>query len=498
MAFKNIMKNLFGIRVHSPHFVYLLPSFFVFHGYVENIEAMQPMEGFILLGTYLLAILVIFLFAWLFLRSKQKAALLAFATMFFHLFFGAFHDGLKNFFPGAFINQYSVVLPSSLIGFVLLCIYLKRTNKSFRTLAIYLNLLLLVLLLIEIPKLIQSVNSLKPPLLLADTKPCDTCKKPDVYLIIADEYADSASLQEVFNFNNTTLLTGLRNKGFHIINNSRSNYNFTTYSMASMFQMNYLPAMKGRNSDLSDRNKCYELINNSSLWTFFKKNGYELKNHSPFFIDNIPTEAPQNYILIGAKMITSQTFLSRLNRDLRYHLALTFKIQSEVHRVAYFIDRCNKLLLSRLLKEPKSSGKPKFVYTHLEMPHYPYYFTKEGKPNPIEILAEGNQWRQKEYIEYLQYCNGVLMKTIDTILKESKEPPIILFMSDHGFREFTADIEKNAKYYFMNLNTVYLPEKNYQKFGDSISIVNQFRVLLNTAFGQQLPLLKDSTIFFYD
>jgi hypothetical protein len=333
---------------------------------------------------------------------------------------------------------------------------------------------------------------------LANSTRCDTCKKPDVYLIIADEYADSASLKEVFDFNNTALLTGLRNRGFHIINNSKSNYNFTTYSMASMFQMNYLPAMKGRNSDLLDRNKCYELINNSSLWTFFKKNGYELKNHSPFFIDNIPTEAPQNYILIGANMITSQTFLSRLNRDLRYHLALTFKIQSEVHRVAYFIDRCNKLLLSRLLEEPKSSGKPKFVYTHLEMPHYPYYFTKEGRPNPIEILAEGNQWRQKEYIEYLQYCNGVLMKTIDTILKESKEPPIILFMSDHGFREFTADIEKNAKYYFMNLNTVYLPEKNYQKFGDSISIVNQFRVLLNTAFGQQLPLLKDSTIFFYD
>ena len=132
------------------------------------------------------------------------------------------------------------------------------------------------------------------------------------------------------------------------------------------------------------------------------------------------------------------------------------------------------------------------------MPHYPYYFKADGTPNPLHLLAEGNQVRQKEYLGYLQYCNGVFIKTIDSILKESKTPPIIIFMSDHGFREFDRDIEKNAKYYFMNLNAIYLPDKNYGEFYDGISSVNQFRVLLNTSFGQNFPLLKDSTIFYYD
>jgi hypothetical protein len=494
------MKKLFGDNLGFPHYLYLLPLFFVLHGYVENIEAMRLKEGFFLLGQYLLVTMLIVGNTFLIFRLLSKAAFFTFSVLFFHLFFGAFQDTLKKAFPGAFINQYSFILPVSLAAFILLFIFLYRTKKSLKKITAYLNLLLLVLVLIELPGMIQSSAPQKATTPLTNSVVCDTCKKkPDVYFIIADEYGDSASLQEVFGFNNTAFQTGLRNRGFHIINNSKSNYNFTTYSMASMFQMNYLQGMEGRNSSLADKNKCYDLINNSSLWTFFKSHGYELINHSIFNIANIPTEAPQNYILIGADMIVSQTFLSRVSKDLRYHLATTLKIESEIARVAYFINRCNQLLLSRSLEEPKKEGgKPKFVYTHLTMPHYPYYFTKEGKPNPVETLVEGNQVRQKEYIEYLQYCNGLFLESIDRILKNSKTLPIIIFMSDHGFREFTKDFEQNAKYYFMNLNAVYLPNGNPRQFYEGISAVNQFRVLLNTSFGQHLPLLKDSTIFLQD
>jgi hypothetical protein len=481
------------------YFLFLLPLFFVLHGYIENIEAMQFTEALGLWGEYLVVTVIIFGNAFLIFRSQRKAALFTFSIMFYHLFFGAIHDAMKNIFGNSFITKYGFILPLSLIGFIALFIYLRKTKRPLNQLATYLNVLLLLLILIDVPRLLKASSNKKPLAVLANATVCDSCDKPDIYLIIADEYADSSSLQQIFGFNNGAFQAGLRERGFHIINNSRSNYNFTGFAMASIFQMDYLKNMEGRNQSLADKNRCYQLINNSGLWSFFKQHGYEIKNHSAFNVANIPTEAPQNYILIGKDMIVSHTFLSRINKDLRYHLVVTFKIESEINHISYFINRCNQLLLSRLLEEPKQvSNKPKFVYTHLTMPHYPYYFKKDGEANPVEWLQEGEQIRKKEYIGYLQYSNTLFTETIDRILKGSKKPPIILFMGDHGFREFADGFEKNAPYYYMNMNAVYLPNKNYSGFPDSISSVNQFRVLLNTSFGQKLPLLKDSTILLHE
>ena len=128
------------------------------------------------------------------------------------------------------------------------------------------------------------------------------------------------------------------------------------------------------------------------------------------------------------------------------------------------------------------------------MPHYPYLFNKEGEPNPLPNVTEGQQHRQKEYIEYLQYCNKQFVTLIDDILKNSKQPPIIVFMGDHGFRHFSEPVD--PKYHFLNLNAVYLPNKNYGGFYKGMSGVNQFRTILNTQFNKQLPLLKDSTFIF--
>jgi hypothetical protein len=323
--------------------------------------------------------------------------------------------------------------------------------------------------------------------------------RPDIYLIIADEYADSLSLHQVFGFNNSHFQTALRNRGFHIVQDSRSNYNFTPFSVASLFQMNYLTGIKGHNQNLSDKTRCYELINNSPLWGFLRQEGYEVKNHSIFSLANIPTEAPQNYVLVGKNILESQTFLSRLSKDLGYHLVTTLKLKSEMHRYAYSLYRCNQLLLDRLVKEPAQvSAKPKFVYAHISMPHYPYYFRKNGKPNPIEFLQEGQQVRKKEYVDYLQFSNGLYLEAIDQILLKSKQPPIIIFMGDHGFREFTDGFEKNAPFYYMNINAVLLPESQRKEFYKGISIVNQMRALLNTQFEQRLPYLKDSSILIYE
>jgi hypothetical protein len=45
------------------------------------------------------------------------------------------------------------------------------------------------------------------------------------------------------------------------------------------------------------------------------------------------------------------------------------------------------------------------------------------------------------------------------------------------------------------LNAYYFPDKQYQGLHDRITPVNSFRVVLNTFFGAQIPLLEDRSFF---
>ena len=130
------------------------------------------------------------------------------------------------------------------------------------------------------------------------------------------------------------------------------------------------------------------------------------------------------------------------------------------------------------------------------MPHYPYYYDKNENELPFERLVEGNQVHKNDYVGYLQYTNRKILDLVDHIQKSSPAPPVIIVMGDHGFRHFTAPVDR--RYYFMNLSAVHFPNADYTAITDSIPAVNLFRTVLNSQFGQHLPLLKDSTIYLHD
>ena len=95
------------------------------------------------------------------------------------------------------------------------------------------------------------------------------------------------------------------------------------------------------------------------------------------------------------------------------------------------------------------------------------------------------------YVEYLQYSNKVFIDLIDYIKSHSKRPYMILFLSDHGFR--LNNMDKN--YLYINFSSILLPSGDYKSFYPGLSNVNLFRILFNESFGQQMPVLKDSTVF---
>ena len=116
-------------------------------------------------------------------------------------------------------------------------------------------------------------------------------------------------------------------------------------------------------------------------------------------------------------------------------------------------------------------------------------------------LAEGagNQDSVEEYWkgyrEQVRFVNAEIKKVIEDILLKSETPPIILVMGDHGPASmFNWKIEDPVCLWERtgNLYAILLPE--HQKDGtvyDSITPVNTFRILFNTYFATDLPLLED-------
>ncbi len=481
-----------------PLFLYLLPVFFVLHGCLVNYDYISFKDALLLTGVYTLSAFTISLLFWLIYRNFTKANLAAFLIMAFHFFFGTTHDTLKKFFGEAFITRYSFILPAAGIFFLLAFIFIKKRKSGFATTRKYLNTLLLLLILADTIFLLSKVFANKKNIADLPTgfSKCDTCQKPDIYFILADEYAGNTELKDIFGFDNKNFLDALTQRKFHVMSETYSNYNYTPFSMASMLDMDYLQ-LAGRTRNQSDLTYSYDKIRNNKLLRFLQQHNYSFYNYSIFDFEGQPGRKLENFLPVKTRLITSQTFLSRIEKNILFNIVTRFNSHEGLRKTTYANKKNNESIYQLTWDiASKRTANPKFIYTHLEMPHYPYYFDKDGKEQPFEKIVDGNQGNKEFYIEYLQYCNKKFLALIDHIQQSSPTPPIIILMGDHGFRHFSEPVAN--KYYFLNLSSIYLPSGNYAGFTDSLTSVNFFRTLLNTEFRQQLPMLKDTTIYLND
>lgn len=489
----NIFRRILNTK---PIYLLLLPFFFALHGYNQYFDLI-PLKDTLKLGLfYTIVSLLLFLTCLLIYKKYTKAGILSFLILSFQLFFGNIQDFLKSLHSFSFLSKYSFLLPITVIALIVIAIKLKKTSNKLHKLTLYLNGLFLVLLLFDIGTSIIKNSNIKKRVVINEaigTK-CDTCSKKDIYLIVADGYPGKTELIDLFNFDNTHFEEKLKQRNFHLIDSSISNYNFTPFSIASMLEMNYLTGIVGSNSNKNDMVICRNTIKESKALKYLTSIGYNFYNYSIFDFNHQPTITKPTFLQKKTSYILSQTFLHRLQKDLGYHLITTFKLKYFVKKNTNFtLLNNNKVYDSTIAIAQKKELQPKFVYTHLVMPHYPYYFDKNGNQNDYELLTDEHSFNKSAFLEYLQYSNAKLLELVDRIKKLSPKPPIILLISDHGFREFKGPVDK--KYHFMNLKAVNIPERNYSNFYTGSSNVNLFSILFNTLFNQNFTLQKDSTSF---
>ena len=230
------------------YFVFLLPVFFILHAVNEHyglipfhIAARYLVYYMVLSAALLLAGRFIF-------SSTEKGGIWSFGLLMVFYFFGAVHDFLKELKIPSFLVSYSFILPTLLVFFILFTALIRKRKRKFIKLTFFLNILFSLFVLVELALLFFGVftNKEKRLSLSGDNKPIDIeinrideRLKPDIFFIIFDEYASSASLKKYLNFNNENLDSFFLQKGCYIVHKSKSNYNSTGLSIPSIFNMNY-------------------------------------------------------------------------------------------------------------------------------------------------------------------------------------------------------------------------------------------------------------------
>ena len=490
----------------TPLFVFLLPLFFVLHGYVENLGYIGIEEALLLTGTYVAGAAIVFLLCLALFKRLAKAALAAVFFLAFYFFFGSLDDFLKaHAHP---LSKYSILLPAFLLAATGLIIFLRRTSRPFRDTFLLLNSMFLLYILIDGAEVFLkpgrpygdggSSGKTRPATsidTITYTRYTDTIK-PDIYFLLFDAYTSSRALDQQYHYNNGEFDRFLTAEGFHIQPGSRSNYKYTILSMPSILNMCYLDGLKDvKGGPVQEYYYLTDLIRDNELMAFLHRSlGYDIVNCSIFDLRGNPSPVEESLLPIKTRLITDQTLYSRFYRDIGWNF-YQFTVNPFSEKILdHSLYNDNRLIDGVKAASATRSLRPRFIYGHFNIPHPPYYYDKNNNRKKVDHpYSPTDEDHLQDYLDYLTYTNGQAEEMIRTIQRNTGGKAVIILMGDHGLR-YHDELGYNPLFFVQNQNAVYFPDKDYHLFYDSISGVNQFRVVLNSLFRQNIPLLKDSTV----
>ena len=316
---------------------------------------------------------------------------------------------------------------------------------------------------------------------------------PDVYYFILDMYTRADLMKSAYGYDNYGFVNALEKRGFYVAQCSQSNYTRTEISLTSSLNLSYL-------QDLDPKFNDPESIARSHLWDALKHNavryqleqmGYKTISFANGFpwsewddVDLFLTPPPFSSGMTEFETLLLQTTFARTLQDFGW---------LDLDQISGQNYRDRDMLVFNSMKDIANMQGPKLVYVHLILPHPPFVFGPDGKHTD-----PANFWDAKKlypadkfevgYTNQVTFLDGKLLEAMDTILSESKVPPIIILQGDHG-----PWLQPNPQHFFI-LNAYYLPGHKTELY-PTISPVNTFRLIFNDYFGGKYDLLKDQTYF---
>jgi len=479
-----------------PLFLLLLPAFVVIHlekelHYVIRYEFVY--DRVIILFAVPFIILGI---CYLFLRSVSTASLMTVSCLLPFYFTGDLKNWLSDKFPGSFLQSYFFLLSLFVLMLLVLFFILRKKRIVQGNLFLFINTALLLFIAADVVTIfftgiknkytIDGKNELS-------YSACDSCNKPDIYYIILDCYTSSKQLRNEYGYSNQAIEDYLHNKGFYIARDSKSNYNYTAYSVSSTLNMNYI---KNVDTLIKTTDREYllalRLSYKNEVITFLQNEGYNILNHSLFDFDSHPTTIKKFDLWGIRKLYDNYNLLFKLSQDIGYRFPR--KIDKFFNNDPNFVytpfnmeQHTDKIAKEIMTSVKLKTESPKFVYGHFLRTHPPYFFDSTGKP-----FSSSPPSYEVEYLHQVAFSNNIIKQITDSIMAYSNRPTVIIFQGDHGI---SFDEPVNQQKFFPNFSAIYFSNRDYSLVTDSTHNVNTFRIVFNTFFHQGMQLLPYKSEF---
>ena len=498
-------------KYRVPLYIILLPIYFILFLFNKNIHDLQAIDLLrpIVVSMVLVGILYGILFA--ILRKTSHSALLTFVFWMVFSLYGHIYGLLKTVPPPlSYLGKHSILMVLTLVILTVLVIMILRTRKDLSTLNRSISIILVVLVIYQladaglyyIGQERQVVSNPPSQTMSSRVVPLNTANittKPDIYYIILDTYTRADVISKNIGIDTSPFLDALQQKGFYVGECSTSNFDFTSVSLSSSLNMDFVQNLDPRFVPDNESNALLDdYIQHSKVRATLESIGYKTIAFSTGFSNTEIKDAseyltPPNPSLLSpdvqpfevlwfkttalrALFDTHPPFLSTWLND------LSFPFSAHVAREEYLLDT-----LPQLVKQTS----PKFVFAHVVIPHVPFVFRADGsitkddryfretfdQPVSTQYLIDG-------YKNQVEYIDQRMLSIVDTILQNSAQPPVIIIQGDHGLLYYD---------HFPILNVYYLPDGGNKALYPTITPVNSFRVVFNQYFNTQLPLLPDNS-----
>jgi sulfatase-like protein len=460
----------------------LLPGVIGIYAVVHSLFFGRGLESLPVAGI-LLSTLIILAYAYLLVllfrgRDSRLNFLTASLVLAITLFYGSFRDQvLVNPAIAAFVRNYFwnknntfFILIASLLFWIVLRLLRSRPESSGRTGKV-LIIFVSALIIMDVGSYFRS----RPTIRVVPPEHSDTIRigseKPDVYFLIFDSETSPNSLRRYWAYRTDSLDQKLRERGFFVGKQNRSNYNSTPYSIASTLNMSYLTGV----SPEFFKEEFPQAIT-SGVMDIFAANGYSVHNLSFLTVNGHPKVGSVMQYSIWSKTLFYLLYDRIANYGFTSYRTLhTGLLKSTVDSLSSLIEEQN--------------APPKFVYAHVYVPHTPAFLDGEGNPKAAGVMDAQDMGG---YLGQVVYSYKLMLRLVERIQERSHGHALIIIQGDHGYRFLEGPQKMDEQ--FDIFSAYYFPNKDYSLLNDSSCSVNAFRILFDSQFGARLPLLPYSSV----
>ena len=485
----------FLLRESKIYFYCMLSYYILF--YAAEVPFFNIFEIFF---TLTIANLGVFLFIYIciFIFPVYHKTVIACTTLivFYILYKSSIYKSLKYLVSSINDDVYNIVFKSlTLLTFFIIILLSKKKItvvpflNIFFSVFVTLQLFNTITVIFHTKKIVNEIQIVK-----------NISNSPDVYIIVLDGYANNSSLKKYWHFDNSDFSNFLTQNGFDIINNSKSNYNYTYATFASMLNYQYLQYPEFEKIELTSRK-----IHENNFITNYQKANYEIFNYS-FFNFKTKSNELENYYYLKFpksfyKFLLTKVASSGVIKSLYSVYTTAFKntkiTKSQVERIPR-----DSAIVNEFKKAIKYTTKKKLVLMHYMSLHPPYKNINQSKIDSFLLKPKDFQTLgSRKYDSLFTATYLKELKTANTITKDlinliDKSNSIILVMSDHGFRYLPGlpkkDIVSEA---FKNFEAIYFPKKLKNTLPNNIGPINLFRLISNNCIGTTYPIIQEKQYY---